>query len=223
MILTGSIKALLITIFIGVIILVSLVGITIGQEKAYNSIKDDLLVEVLIETEDLESIKPETNLAFNSNKANNRYTKAYDYIPPAEDFEYTSSTTSDVIENKPKKQIQNKTKDLQKEQFEKVNQILKASKTGSKINNKNSSVSFSLLNREALNLPIPIYLCDASGKVVISITVNTNGKITKALVNSSASVKNNCLQERALQYAKRARFNSSQTSNQLGSITYLFE
>ncbi|WP_375238382.1 energy transducer TonB [Aurantibacter sp.] len=226
MILTGSVKALLISLFISAVILISLIGITIGQEKPYTYIKDDLFVEILIEAEEIEIVKLETNLAFNSNKTNNRHTKAYNYIPPAEDFEYISSTTSDINEkeeNKIYKQLENKPKNLQKEQFITINKILKASKDDSKSNNKNSSVSYSLLNREAISIPVPVYLCDASGKVNISITVNANGKVVKASINSSVSVKNNCLQERALQYAKRARFNSSQTINQLGSITYLFQ
>ena len=228
MTLTSSTKALLISLSISVILLVLLLTSTIKKTDSNTDLSEEFDIEILTETPIEESTKKtnktETNDAYNSNKASNRYTKAYDYIPPAEDFKHTKSTNSDIAIYSPKTKTKrsSKAEKLQKEAFLKANQVLNNQKSKAEENNKNSSVSFSLKNRTKVDLPIPVYLCDASGKIVINIKVNSNGNVVNASVNSSASNKNGCLQERALQYAKRAVFNSSNTPSQMGSITYVF-
>lgn len=90
--------------------------------------------------------------------------------------------------------------------------------------NSNSSVSYSLVNRQDKHLPPPVYLCEESGKIVINITVNNYGEVIDAYVNSSSTSKNACLIESALQYAKEARFNpDASKAKQIGSITYHFK
>ena len=71
-------------------------------------------------------------------------------------------------------------------------------------------------------MPIPVYLCDAEGKIVVNITVNSNGTVIDAYINNASTSNNACLQEHALQYAKDAKFSTSTKSKQLGSITFQF-
>lgn len=72
-------------------------------------------------------------------------------------------------------------------------------------------------------LPIPIYLCEDGGKIVINITVNELGKVIDTYVNTSSTSTNECLIESALEYAKQAKFNASPgKKSQLGSITFNF-
>jgi len=90
---------------------------------------------------------------------------------------------------------------------------------------KNSSISFSLVGRRAINIPNPIYTCDRSGKVVINITVDARGAVTGTSVNkSSSSTNNECLTNKALEYAAAAVFSSLAGRNsQPGTITYNFQ
>ena len=89
--------------------------------------------------------------------------------------------------------------------------------------NKDSSIRFSLLKRNALYLPNPIYTCSKRGKIVVTINVNENGHVTEATFNeASSSSRNGCLVDNALAYAKRAQFSTSGKVSQIGTITYLF-
>jgi len=90
---------------------------------------------------------------------------------------------------------------------------------------KNSSISFSLVGRNAVDIPNPIYTCDRSGKVVINITVNADGAVTSTSVNkSSSSTSNECLTNKALEYAAGAVFSKMPGKNsQPGTITYNFQ
>jgi outer membrane biosynthesis protein TonB len=93
-----------------------------------------------------------------------------------------------------------------------------------KINKKNSVISYSLVNRKALEVPNPAYTCATSGKIVINIVVSETGKVLNANYNkSSSTTSNECLIDAALDYAKRANFSTySEKKEQLGSITYNF-
>lgn len=84
-------------------------------------------------------------------------------------------------------------------------------------------ISFNLEGRNSVYLHNPAYKCEGSGQVVVSISVNRNGNVTNASVNSASS-SDPCLRERALDAALRSRFNadSSAPVSQKGTITYLF-
>lgn len=111
--------------------------------------------------------------------------------------------------------------------FSKANDVLAMHSPKKEEKNKkgnvNSSVSFSLINRTKVKLPPPVYLCDDNGKIVVNITVNENGIVTDAYLNSSSSTTNQCLIDHALEYARSARFSSSERKSQIGSITYYFQ
>lgn len=89
---------------------------------------------------------------------------------------------------------------------------------------RNTSVSYSLLERNQHSLPIPIYTCIEGGRVVINIKVDALGHVLEAKVNEkSSSTLNGCLVDRAIEYALKSRFNSSSKPSQMGTITYLFQ
>lgn len=90
---------------------------------------------------------------------------------------------------------------------------------------KNSSISFSLVGRRAIDIPNPIYTCDRSGKVVINITVDAQGSVIDTSVNkASSTTTNECLTNKALEYAAGAIFSSLAGRNsQPGTITYNFQ
>ena len=92
------------------------------------------------------------------------------------------------------------------------------------LSKRKTSVSYSLVGRNNYELPPPIYTCEQGGRVVINIKVNTLGYVTEANFNSSSSNTSDwCLIENAITYAYRARFDSSDKSSQIGTITYLFQ
>ncbi|HSM62587.1 MAG TPA: energy transducer TonB [Gillisia sp.] len=89
----------------------------------------------------------------------------------------------------------------------------------------NSSISYSLKGRTAIDIPNPIYTCDRSGKVVVNITVNASGRVVGTSINKgSSSTNNECLTEQAEEYAKLAYFTEVVgRDSQPGTITYNFK
>ncbi|GMN09825.1 hypothetical protein MTsPCn9_18680 [Croceitalea sp. MTPC9] len=89
---------------------------------------------------------------------------------------------------------------------------------------KRTSISYSLVDRNAYSLPPPIYTCIKGGKVVINIEVDANGYVTETSFNEkSSTTSNGCLVDNAMAYAEKAYFNSSSITSQKGTITYLFQ
>lgn len=92
------------------------------------------------------------------------------------------------------------------------------------LKDKRTSISYSLIERNAYSLPPPIYTCIEGGKVVINIKVDSNGYVTEASFNDGSSgTSNGCLVDNALAYAYKARFSSDSKASQIGTITYLFQ
>jgi TonB family protein len=92
------------------------------------------------------------------------------------------------------------------------------------LKDKRTSISFSLIERNAYSLPPPIYTCIEGGKVVINIKVDANGYVTEADFNDKSSgTSNGCLVDNAITYALKARFSPSTKNQQIGTITYLFQ
>lgn len=92
------------------------------------------------------------------------------------------------------------------------------------LKDRRTSISYSLVDRNAYDLPPPIYTCIEGGKVVINIEVDDRGFVTDASFNANSSgTSNGCLVENAIAYALKARFSSSGRSLQKGTITYLFQ
>lgn len=89
-----------------------------------------------------------------------------------------------------------------------------------------NGTSFSLSGRKIVGgLPHPDYGVQASGKVIVAITVDQNGNVTKATYSPKGSTTQDArLVNAALSAAKKARFNVDNDAppSQTGQITYIF-
>ena len=74
------------------------------------------------------------------------------------------------------------------------------------------------------SLPRPVYDVQDEGRVVVTITVDPDGKVVKASINSRTGTSNPELRSAALKAAKQAVFNKvGGLNNQEGTITYYFK
>lgn len=194
------------------------------EPKTEEELKQEALEKATAE----EQQKTETNKAFNETENYKRFAEAYQPIAPPKDYEYTPSENQEANNDG-----LNETTTSQPEidddvlsSFNDVNSLLKKqqSNISQQSVNKKSSVHYSLVNRTHKYLPIPIYLCEAGGKVVVNITVSSSGEVNDASINQAASIDNQCLRDHAIEYAHKARFSyDASKKSQLGSITFYFE
>jgi hypothetical protein len=106
-----------------------------------------------------------------------------------------------------------------------ANDNLEVSETPSNAADGTVTVSYFLKGRYDKNLPIPAYLCQGSGTVVVIVKVNQKGKVTAVRADETKSnMARPCLVEAALDRARKSTFNSdiTATNQQEGSITYVF-
>jgi hypothetical protein len=110
--------------------------------------------------------------------------------------------------------------------------------TGNKVKQKSGSsqqmaanykgptrIYYDLFGRNHLYLPVPIYKCEGSGKVVLTIEVDQSGVVQKAqIVERESTASDPCLIETAVNTALISRFNpdASAPKIQIGSLTYQF-
>lgn len=74
------------------------------------------------------------------------------------------------------------------------------------------------------SLPRPSYNVQEEGRVVVTITVNPEGRVIQATINSRTNTANASLRRAALDAARKAVFNKVSTvNNQQGTITYYFQ
>lgn len=112
----------------------------------------------------------------------------------------------------------------------KEREILDQHYEGEKIENRkvrgNVTVSYSLSEpvRYAVRMPVPAYMCEGGGEVVVDVVVNRSGEVIDCKVNDALSAKNNCLRESALSKAGESLFNAdpSAPARQRGTIEYTF-
>lgn len=112
----------------------------------------------------------------------------------------------------------------------KEREILDQHYEGEKIENRkirgNVTVAYSLSEpvRYALKMPVPSYMCEGGGNVVVDIVVNRSGEVVDCKINDAHSAKNNCLREAALSKAGESLFNAAPDApqRQKGVIEYQF-
>jgi hypothetical protein len=88
-----------------------------------------------------------------------------------------------------------------------------------------TNIYCNLERRTAVYVPVPVYKCEGSGKVVIEITVNPEGTVTETdILKHESDISDECLFNTAISYASITRFNpdSHAPPKQKGSITYFF-
>ncbi len=86
-------------------------------------------------------------------------------------------------------------------------------------------IYYDLKDRTHTYLPIPIYMCEGSGKVVLLIEVNQTGDVEKAqVIAGESNTSDPCLIETAVKTALVSRFNPDINAPkiQTGTLTYLF-
>ncbi len=229
-------KALLITLCISGLVLLSLFAFHIKKntefitESYYELEPEKELTEdekkIIDALNKLNNTKAETNKAFNKKDNPKHFAQAYKPIPPAKDYVAKANSNQQDRNNNSTAfgetlKTNEPVNDEERMAFSKVNQLLKQQQKQG-VNTK-STMYYSLVNRSHVYMPTPIYLCEIGGKIVVNITVNSNGKVTNAYINSSSTSSNECLKERALEYAKEARFNADASKKeQIGSITFNF-
>lgn len=86
-------------------------------------------------------------------------------------------------------------------------------------------IYYNLQGRNHTHLPIPIYKCQGSGKVVLQIEVNQRGYVENAtILEGESTVSDECLSETAVGAARVSRFeiNMNAPKIQKGTLTYIF-
>lgn len=179
-------------------------------------------IKILEALDKLNASKAETNKAFNETSNNKHFAEAFKPIAPPED--YVPKSNSENTEAYSKVYDVSNDSKVNKDElssFSKVNDLLKKQQEDGA--NTKSTISFSLIDRKKRYIPIPIYLCEVDGKIIVNITVNGKGNVIDSYINSSSTSSNECLIEHALEYAKDSRFSEDTTKKtQLGSITFYF-
>lgn len=230
MITTNTYKALIITTFLSTVVV--FLGFTVHIKKKAELVAEIYFVmdaEELVEEEleELEALLKSfdnitTNEAFNETKKQEELEDA-EFEKLLEEIRNRNDVTKTQVE--PKESEQKSSVD-ENPAFNDINDIInkRSEKNRKNIANKNSSISYSLIDRTHTFLPTPVYLCEYGGKIVINITVDSNGKVIDAYVNNSSASSNGCLIDSALEYAKVSQFNPDATKpSQLGTITFLFK
>ena len=229
----------LITVFSLAIMVLALFNIHMGQQQEEDEyivemVLDPEILEELIEEEEkqleeLQNSDPvESHMAFNETakpsignpeplktleelREEQAASESDDPSDLISDSEYAERVKELAQKREEKKQLLGE-KEAQKEEY--TNNLAK----------RRTSVSYSLVDRNNYRLPPPIYTCIEGGKVVINITVDSNGNVIEADFNSrSSGTSNGCLVDNAITYALKAKFNSSDKAIQKGTITYLFQ
>lgn len=86
-------------------------------------------------------------------------------------------------------------------------------------------IYYDLQGRNHTHLPIPIYKCQGSGKIVLLIEVNQKGQVENAsVIEGESTVKDECLIETATGSALVSRFEPvlNAPKIQKGTLTYIF-
>lgn len=240
MALNRRILSFLITFFSMSILILGLYNLHIGQ---VGSEQDEYIVEMVLAEEDIAALEEEKERLeamqqadpIKSHLAYNETAKpSYGEPEPLKTLEEimaeraAGDNNEDLTEALGDGEYAGKVKELTKQREE--NKQLLGEKEASKkefTNNlaaRQTSVSYSLVDRNNYRLPPPIYTCIEGGKVVINITVDGLGNVTEADFNAKSSgTSNGCLVDNAIAYALKAKFNTSSKAIQKGTITYLFQ
>ncbi|WP_282041477.1 TonB family protein [Winogradskyella flava] len=233
-------KAGIITFLLTGIVVLALFSIQLKQ-------KGDLMTESYYEIEpeperiekELEKFEdltgPSTNKVFNEDQEYKDMMRNFKTVS-ANDFERTTKALEEAKANEVQEETgvdksltnsnayalnSEETKSYKKLQ-EELSKRLKNQKTAAEHSKTKSTLTYSLKGRVMEDYDIPRYLCEKGGRIVVNITVNSDGKVTSASINGSSSSNNPCLTDRALEYSREARFDSSVKTSQIGTITFSF-
>lgn len=176
-----------------------------------------------------------TNKVFNEDQEYKEMMRNFKTIS-ANDFERTTKAleeakTSDIVEesnitksyaNSNAYALNSEETESYKKLQEELNKRLENKKIADEHAKTKSTLTYSLVGRIMQDYDIPRYLCETGGKIIVNIVVNGNGKVTDATINGSSNSNNECLINRALEYAKDVQFDASNKTKQIGTITFSF-
>ncbi len=232
-----SYRAFLITSLLTGSLVLFLFSVKLSNQQVQSN---EEVYDVLISPEDLlpedleiaaltpETVKVETNRAYNEaekfissvEKENQEITettegKLQEMSDAMEESQNSNSGNEEAISKKP--EAKKKSKLSNSESDKDAQAIVKSG-------NRNTTISYQLVNRKDMDLPNPVYTCYGSGKVVVNVEVNNLGKVVKSSYNKTASTTSNqCLIDAASEYSLQARFNTDASRpKQLGTITFNF-
>ncbi|MDT0538363.1 MULTISPECIES: energy transducer TonB family protein [Croceitalea] len=230
--------SLLITIFSMAIVLLLLYSIRLGGQQ-----EEEYVIEMALADEDIEELLQEEEQRLEELKNNLDPIKSHmalnETAKPSIGEPEPLKTLEEIMEERQMSENTNdflsndsgyaaSLKELAKKRKERKEQLGEKEAEKKEFTNalkdKRTSISFSLVDRNAYDLPPPIYTCLNGGKVVINIEVDKSGSVTEAYLNAKSSTTTDfCLIDNAIAYALKAQFSSGNKSQQKGTITYLFQ
>lgn len=227
-------KALLITALITGIITFSMFSIHLTQaiEVEAETYIDLSKIETIVSQQEDQFLKSEnrSDKAYNEDEAYEDLMKQFKSVP-ADDFENTmkalEETSKPIEPYSPKTVAPNNSNDYalndeDRKTFNSIKDLLDNHNMAEHAKSA-SNFSYSLKDRQILYYDTPRYLCEVGGKVIVNVLVNSNGTVTEAYINKATTTTNACLLNSALDYAKEVLFSTSQSTEQLGSVTYYFK
>ncbi|MAU15231.1 MAG: hypothetical protein CMH46_06780 [Muricauda sp.] len=229
--------SLLITFFSMSIVILLLFNIHLGGIK-----EDEYVIEMSLADEDIEKLLEEEEKRLEEMEANNDPIKSHmalnetakpsvgnpEPLKTLEELMEERALNSETGEYADNSSFEEQLKQLKAERDKKKQQLGERDAQKEEYTNylkdRRTSISYSLVDRNAYHLPPPIYTCIEGGKVVVNITVDANGYVTEASFNDKSSgTSNGCLVDNAIAYALKARFSPDSRESQIGTITYLFQ
>ena len=194
----------------------------------------ELAEEELQKFEDLTG--PSTNKAFNEDQEFKEMMRNFKTVS-SNDFERTTKALEEAKASEVEEEtsinksyangnayaLNSNETDSYKKLQEELNKRLENKKIADEHAKAKSTLTYSLKGRTLTYYRTPRYLCEYGGKIVVTIKVNGSGDVYDAYINGSSNSNNQCLIDHAIEYAKSVQFNSSNRTDQLGTITFLFK
>ncbi|WP_299120572.1 hypothetical protein [uncultured Winogradskyella sp.] len=194
----------------------------------------ELTEEELQKFEDLTG--PSTNKAFNEDQEYKDMMRNFKTVS-SNDFERTTKALEEAKANEVQEEtsvdksyetsnayaLNSKETESYKKLQEELNKRLENKKIADEHAKAKSTLTYSLKGRTLTYYKTPRYLCEFGGKIVVTIKVNGSGDVYDAYINGSSNSSNQCLIDHAIEYAKSVQFNTSDRTDQLGTITFLFK
>ena len=212
---TNTDKAITITLLILFCTVLTLMVIQLNDKKK------EIMIEMALTSDDLpqEPPQPEETNAYNQADASLQHTddfKTLDEIMAERAAQEMAAAKEELVAN------QKMAGDLIITDHSLQN-TTNTPKISDKVN-KNTLVKYALAGRVG-NIPNPVFTCERDGKVVVSITVDEAGRVTKTAIDrANSTTTDDCLLENSLLYAQKAKFNAvSGKKEQIGTITYIFQ
>lgn len=234
-------KALIITFLLsGIVVLglfsaqLKLKGKLITESYYLIEPEPELAEEELQKFEDLTG--PSTNKAFNEDQEFKEMMRNFKTVS-SNDFERTTKALEEAKASEVEEEtsinksyangnayaLNSNETDSYKKLQEELNKRLENKKIADEHAKAKSTLTYSLKGRTLTYYRTPRYLCEYGGKIVVTIKVNGSGDVYDAYINGSSNSNNQCLIDHAIEYAKSVQFNSSNRTDQLGTITFLFK